>query len=120
MRSIGARHLPVVEFGELVGILSDRDILRYAEAKDDTMLIGRRKVRDAMTVGTHTCKIGDRIGDIATEMITRHIDALPVINDDGHLIGIITSTDLLSYLRKIEGELDRGASFEAKLHPIQR
>ncbi len=115
MRSIGARHLPVIEFGELIGILSDRDILKHAEVKDDTMQIGRKKVRDAMTVGTHTCQIGDRIGDIATEMLNRHIAALPVIHQDGLLIGIITSTDLLTYLRKIEGELDKGAQFATKL-----
>jgi acetoin utilization protein AcuB len=118
MQRLGCRHLPVVEFGELVGILSDRDVLRYSDMRDEGLYLGHKRVREAMTKGIHTCRIGDRLGDIAAEMINRHIDALPVVDDAGQLVGIITSTDLLSYLRRIEGVLDSGAAAEAQLKRI--
>jgi CBS domain-containing protein len=109
MRRTGFRHLPVVADGELVGMLSDRDIFRHGCVRNDELVVGFRRVADAMSKGIWTCQVGDRIGDIAEEMVRRHIDALPVVDKQRHLIGIITSTDLLKHVQRTEGVLDVGA-----------
>ena len=115
MRRTGFRHLPVVADGEIVGMLSDRDIFRHGCVRNDELVVGFRRVVDAMSKGIWTCKVGDRLGDIAEEMVRRHIDALPVVDAQNHLIGIITSTDLLKYLRRHEGVLDAAALTAARV-----
>jgi CBS domain-containing protein len=41
-----------------------------------------------------------------TEMLTRRINCLPVVGDDGKVCGIITSTDLLRNYQKIQMSLE--------------
>ena len=107
------RHLPVVDRqGTLCGILSDRDILRRGNLNLTADALGKIRVGEAMTAGVHLCRPGDRLGDIADTMLHHVIDALPVIDQEDNLIGIITSSDLLSYLRRTEGVIDEGAKPE--------
>lgn len=116
MRRTGFRHLPVVDTsGDLVGILSDRDILRCGLVRNEELVIGNHTVANVMTRGVHTCQAGDRLGDIAEIMVRQRIDALPVTDAAGHVLGIITSTDILLYVRRIEGVLDAGAVMEARV-----
>jgi CBS domain-containing protein len=97
------RHLPVVEEGELVGIISDRDARRAIGAAmaadqqaegsgqyydDDTT------ARDIMTAEVHTITGFMTMDEVIDLMLTRGIHCLPVTND-GRLRGIITQTDLL-------------------------
>lgn len=103
MTDLDIRHLPVVENGLLIGLLSDRDILPYAQHDQ-----GKLKVPDdvlvyeAMTTATVTCQDSTALGDIAAKMIELKIDALPVTDDGGRLTGIVTSTDLLKLVKEWE------------------
>ena len=116
MRRAGVRHLPVLNnSGAVVGILSDRDILRQGcLLRNSEEYLNSRQVSEAMSAGVHTCRAGDRLGDIADAMIHHEIDGLPVVDQDDRLVGIITSTDLLRYLRRTEGVIDEGAKLEPR------
>lgn len=107
-------HLPVVENGVLVGILSDRDILRCGHLRDGVLTVGNRTVRDAMVKGAVTCRQTDRIGDAVDVMLKTKVDALTVVDERGAVLGILTTTDLLIALRRLEGVLDVGALLEKR------
>lgn len=91
-RELAVRHLPVMEDGRFMGILSDRDLRRA---------IGRgvaldTPVREAMTRDTLIVEPHERMSRAATLMHEAKISALPVL-DDGELVGILTLTDLLDH-----------------------
>lgn len=83
------RHLPVVEGGKLVGIITDRDI-RSAAATAPAQV----KVGDAMTKHVFTVAPETPVQEAAKLMVTHRIGGLPVMKE-GVLQGIITETDLL-------------------------
>lgn len=106
MESAGIRHLPIVDGQKLVGIVSDRDIairdaaLRAALADHTVgeLLDDDRPVEAVMSPSPHVVDVDASLRDAARAMVSRHINALPVM-DDGRLAGIITSVDcLLAYL----------------------
>jgi CBS domain-containing protein len=93
MRWAGVRHLPVLENGEVIGVLTERDLLRHrAEAgtSDDADLL----VRNFMTRPPHTIGPDEDLAAACAMMVARRIGCLPVV-DGGKLVGIVTTTDLL-------------------------
>jgi acetoin utilization protein AcuB len=86
----GIRHLPVMDGPRLVGFLSDRDVRGWPAGKVVAMLMTRGPIISIDPAAT--------LGEAATKMIERRINALPVIDQDGALVGIITSYDLLHAL----------------------
>lgn len=100
------RHLPVVERGKLVGIVSDRDVRKSffrdtVEILDDgealTRLAQPTDLRVIMRRNARTIGPSSTLADAAGLMVERTIGALPVVEDD-ELIGIISETDLLKAL----------------------
>ncbi len=93
MRTGAFRHLPVVDaHARLIGIVSDRDLLRGAANGKTT--IAEVMTRSPVTVGP------DRPAHIAAElMLQNKFGALPVIEDDGRLVGVITETDFMRVAR---------------------
>lgn len=91
------RHLPVVDDGELVGILSQRDVA-LAEA-----LVGdleRVPVREAMRVPAFTCGPSARLDVVAAAMAAHKYGAAVVVerDDPGRVIGVFTTVDALRAL----------------------
>jgi acetoin utilization protein AcuB len=93
------RHLPVVEHGRLVGILSDRDLLLAGTADDkaDDLVFPNETVGTILTPRPITCNPATTVAEAARIMIDKKIDALPVVSGV-RLIGLVTSTDLLMLL----------------------
>lgn len=93
MRSSGVRHLPVLHAGELVGIVSDRDLLG---AHDEAAQLQR--VSTVMSSPVNTIDADQPLADAVRTILSRRISALPVL-EDGRLAGILTTTDCLLALQ---------------------
>ena len=93
------RRLPVVERGELVGIITNSDILRQIpanveEVDDDTrLLLTQRTVREVMTYSPMTINPSATIQEAAERMLEYQISGLPVVRN-GKVVGIITESDI--------------------------
>ena len=95
------RHMPVVEDGRVVGILSQRDLFRSAlivalgfGRKTTSALIKTIRVKEVMTKPAITITADAAVSDAARLMIEKKIGCLPVVENE-RLIGLITETDIL-------------------------
>lgn len=92
------RHLPIVQGGVLLGIVSDRDVLVRARLEGDQVIVPKQEVVHAMTPSPVVCEPSTSVSEIVRVMTERKIDALPVVNERERLVGLVTSTDLLLLL----------------------
>lgn len=94
MKNHGFRHLPVVDGGRVVGILSTSDVGRYVAQVPELMV---RRVADFMTPNPTTIAPDLPIEAAAAQMALRKFNCLPVV-EKGQLVGIVTTFDLLDAL----------------------
>ena len=85
-------HFVVVEDERIVGVVSDRDILRGLARTDNWQ---RKEVGQFMTVEPTTVKPTTDLTTAISKMLAKRINCLPVVDPDGKVCGILTSTDLL-------------------------
>jgi len=111
------RHLPVVQGGSLLGILSDRDVLVRARLTDDGVItVPGTAVVHAMTPSPAVCEPDQSISSIVRVMTERKIDAMPVLDARERLVGLVTSTDLLLLL--VEPDAARPLPFTFTLEEV--
>jgi CBS-domain-containing membrane protein len=98
------RHVPIVENGKLLGIVSERDLMgRAAERilnlknRSRAALLKSIMIKEIMQRRVVTVEPDTPISEAAHLMAERKIGCLPVLSD-GTLIGLITTTDLLRYV----------------------
>jgi acetoin utilization protein AcuB len=108
-RERGIRHLPVLDHGKLVGIVSDRDLKRAMASPATTLeihelnyLLERLRVEEIMTRTVITVRPDTAVEDAAAIMVRERISALPV-TQEGRLAGIVTETDILKLFVKLMG-----------------
>ncbi len=88
--------LPVVDHdGHLIGIISERDILRVIHARGDGF--GRLRVAELMTGHPVTCHLDDDVNDVMGQMSERRIAKVPVMSDS-ELVGIVSVGDVVKVL----------------------
>jgi len=105
----GIRHLPVLEDGTLVGMVSDRDLKRAMaspatslDVRELNYLLDRLRVGEIMTRGVITARPTTPVEEAARLMVQEKIGALPV-TDGERLVGIVTETDVLELFVKAMG-----------------
>jgi tRNA nucleotidyltransferase (CCA-adding enzyme) len=92
MRRIGHEGFPVVENGRLVGLLTRRDADRAVEHN-----LGDLKVRAVMSGGTIAMRPDDPVSSLEQRMVDSGWGQIPVVDDSGKIIGVVTRTDLIKY-----------------------
>ena len=111
MKEYDIRRVPVVDAqNKVVGIVSDRDVKDASPSKATTLdmhelyyLLSEIKVRDIMTPDPVTVEVRDTVERVALLMEERAIGGLPVVDDEGSLVGIITDHDIFKVLVQITG-----------------
>lgn len=93
MRKYQIRHLPVVRNGRLAGVLSLRD-LHLIETLPD-IDAEQVPVEDAMTEEPYTVSPEEPLDEVAATMANHKIGSAVVMEDDGKIQGIFTTTDAL-------------------------
>jgi len=116
------KHLPVMENGKLVGIVTDRDLKR-ASASDVTtleihellFLISEIKIGDIMTKDPITIPLDCTIDEAAQILLEHKLSGAPVVDDEGQVAGVITQTDIFRVLVLFTGVKKAGIQFAFQL-----
>ena len=99
--------VPVVkdlESKELVGIVTDRDIAMHV-VKHAYTHPGEVKVNDCMSFNVISCQSEDPIESALSAMGAYHFRRIPIIDEKGSCVGIISITDLLSHAENMEQDV---------------
>jgi acetoin utilization protein AcuB len=118
MKKNDIRMLPVMKKGKLVGVVTDRDLKR-ASASDATTLeiheliyfLSKIKVKEIMTKDPITIPSDYTMEETAEILLENKISGIPVVDDRGQVIGVITQTDIFKVLVSLTGLKKRGINF---------
>lgn len=98
-------HVPVVNGNELVGLVSSTDMMKLSldaygtpDSANAAYLDTQFSIDQVMSVDPITVKSDDTIRSAAEMLSTGAFHSLPVVDADGKLAGIVTTTDLVNYL----------------------
>ncbi|MBW1712703.1 MAG: CBS domain-containing protein [Deltaproteobacteria bacterium] len=118
MKEHRIRRLPVLRNGKLIGIVSDRDIKEASPSKATTLdvhelyyLLSELKIKDIMTPDPITIGPEETVELAAVKMLEHNVSGLPVLRQDGQLVGILTMNDVFKVLISITGIYRGGIQF---------
>ncbi len=96
MRRANIRHLPVLDGDKLVGMVSQRDLHLIETFKD--VEPEKVPVEEAMTTEPYAVRYDVSLSEVARTMADRKFGAVVVVDDDGRVVGVFTTTDALRAL----------------------
>jgi acetoin utilization protein AcuB len=109
------RHLPVLQSGKLIGVVTDRDLKEAAPSGASSLdvyemnyLLLKVTVRELIKREPITIRPDEAVERAAFLMHDHKIGCLPVVEGGGRLVGLITETDLLAAIVEILGYNDAG------------
>lgn len=94
----GIYHLPVTFDDKLLGIISMKDALKYFRSGKP---VENFSVEATMTHSPTTLHEKDTIGTAAKILAEANFRSLPVVNDDGKIVGIVSNKDMVRILDKV-------------------
>lgn len=95
----GVRHLPVLRDGEVVGVISERDVrLVQGLSLDEQSQI---RAQDLMADDLFVVHASTLLDEVAMEMVSRRVGSAIVRDEDGDFLGIFTLTDALNALVEV-------------------
>jgi CBS domain-containing protein len=112
--------LPVVDTDRVVGVVSEGDILAkergpsgrrsrlgflFGDTASAALKLEARTAGEAMTSPALTIKPRRAVADAAAMMVDEGVNRLPVVDDDGALLGIVTRADLVRAFARTDEEL---------------
>ncbi|MBW1772444.1 MAG: CBS domain-containing protein [Deltaproteobacteria bacterium] len=121
MRLLKENHiamLPVMKKGELIGVVTDRD-LKHASASDATTLevhellylISKIKIKDIMPENLVTVPHTYTMEEAAEILLKNKISGMPVVDEKKELVGVITKDDIFRVLISLTGIGKTGIQF---------
>jgi len=123
MKEKGIGRLPVVdEKGMLLGLVSDRDIKEASPSKATTLdmhelyyLLSEIKLKDIMTKKVVTIHTGETVERAAALMLEHNIGGMPVLDEGGKVVGVVTDSDIFKVLVRITGVMEGGVQIGVRL-----
>jgi acetoin utilization protein AcuB len=122
MKQNDIRMLPVVKKGKLVGVVTDRDLKRSSASDATTLdvhellyLVSKIKVQEVMTKNAITVPQNYTIEETAEVLLKNKISGVPVVDQNGEIVGTITQTDLFRVIISLTGVGNRGIQFAFQL-----
>lgn len=98
--------IPVCDGDRLVGMVTDRDIVVRGVAKQGE--VKSMKLADVMSGNVRCVKEDDDVDQVLSEMAEAQIRRLPVVDENQHLVGIVTLGDIAA--KSVDEEADVGTS----------
>jgi len=118
IRRTGKRHVPIIsaQTGQVVGIVSDRDVLRLAPSvlspvtEDEyNDMFQKTPIKKAMTPNPIIVRSDAPLSEAVQTLYSKRVSGLLVV-DDGELKGVITTTDMLNVLNEMLTGADKSKS----------
>jgi acetoin utilization protein AcuB len=122
MKDKRIRRLPILKEERLIGIVTDRDLKEASPSKATSLdvhelysVVSEIKVKDVMSKDPATVLPDDTIMKAASIMLENKISGIPVLSEEGKLVGIITETDIFKLVVSITGIYQERVQFALEL-----
>jgi acetoin utilization protein AcuB len=107
LQALRFRHLPVTDETRLIGLLTERDLLRLSTSnllphrmQQDRALFQRFRVGDVMTRDVVTVSPETPVAAAGKLLLDQRLGCLPVVNAANELVGIVTSSDFVAVVMR--------------------
>lgn len=122
LKEANIRHLPVMSKGKLVGMITDEDVKEASPSRSITLsahelyhLLSEMKAKNLMKANPITITPDQTMEVAAVKMLEHRVTGLPVVTDEGELVGIISQGDVFRVLISITGIYQGGVQFAFNL-----
>jgi CBS domain-containing protein len=103
------RHVPVVQGRQLVGMVSHRDLIRALARQPAGKGPHSLSVKDVMTSDVESVLLHASASEAIEKLLDRRFGALPVVDEQGELVGIVSECDFLRLAHRLLKEREESA-----------